>query len=95
MDTRRLLAEFPAYLEANRLARPQHILPLQRWAERYIATAATPSLGPADRLRVLLETLRQNPGVADWQVLQAEGTVRLWPAPRFSPSLRPCGKAGR
>jgi hypothetical protein len=77
MDTRRLLEEFPAYLEANRLARPQHILHLQRWAERYLDARADPALAPDDRLRVFLETLRQNPRVADWQVRQAEDAVRL------------------
>ena len=77
MDTRRLLEEFPAYLEANRLARPQHIPHLRRWAERYLAAPADPALAPDDRLRVFMETLRQNPGVADWQVHQAEDAVRL------------------
>lgn len=77
MDTRRLLEEFPAYLEANRLARPQHIPFLRRWAERYLSAPADPTLGPDDRLRTFLTVLGQTPGVAAWQVSQAEDAVRL------------------
>ena len=77
MDTRQILEEFPAYLEANRLARPQHIPFLRRWAERYVSAPADPALGPDDRLRTFLAALEQTPGVADWQVRQAWDAVVL------------------
>ena len=77
MDTRQILEEFPAYLEANRLARPQHIPFLRRWAERYVNAPADPALSPDDRLRTFLAALEQTPGVADWQVRQAEDAVVL------------------
>ena len=34
MDTRQILEEFPAYLEANRLARPQHGRRRSGWRRR-------------------------------------------------------------
>ena len=77
MDTRQLVEEFPAYLEANRLARPQHIPFLQSWAEQYLATPCDPAFGPEDRLRAFLAALGQRPGIADWQIRQAENSVRL------------------
>jgi len=40
MDTGQLLEEFPAYLEAHRLAKPGHVPYLQRWAQRYLDAPA-------------------------------------------------------
>ncbi len=77
MNTGQLLEEFPAYLEAHRLAKPGHVPYLQRWAQRYLDAPTDPALAPDDRLRVFLATLAESPGVADWQVRQAEDAVRL------------------
>lgn len=77
MDTGRLPNEFPAYLEANRLARPRDVPHLRRWAQRSLDAPADPALAPDDRLRAFLAALALSPGVTDWQVRQAEDAVRL------------------
>ena len=64
--------EFSVYLERHRLARPQHIPFIRRWVERFLSGTHHPSLAWEDRVREYGAALQQHPGLADWQVQQAE-----------------------
>jgi len=70
--------EFPVYLERHRLARPQHIPFIRRWVERFLSGTHHPGLAWEDRVREYVAALQQHPGLADWQVRQAEESVRLY-----------------
>ena len=78
MDVPRLLSVFPAYIEEHRLAHPRCIPFLVRWVEDYLRTPCDPTLKPDDRLHAFLDQLQHRQNVKDWQVRQAEDSVRMF-----------------
>jgi len=78
MNLLRDLSGFPTYLEQHRLARPQHLPYIRRWVERFLAGGPRPGMAWEDRVREFVAALQQNPGIADWQVNQAEDSVQLY-----------------
>lgn len=78
MNLLRDLSGFSTYLERHRLARTQHLPYIRRWVERFLAGGHRPGMAWEDRVREFVAALQQNPGIADWQVNQAEDSVQLY-----------------
>jgi hypothetical protein len=83
MDPSLHMEEFPSYLERHRLADPRHIPFIRRWVERFLSGTHHPGLAWEDRVREYVAALQQHPGLADWQIRQAEVNIVQTPERQF------------